>query len=247
MISVALATHNGQRYIRQQITSILRQLSAEDEIIISDDGSTDRTIEIIRHIGSPLIKIVHLTPDTALPLPERIGRNFGNALQHCRGEYIFIADQDDIWLPNKVKRMVEALQEYDLAVSDSLIMEPHCRCQRSFYGRRSPLRNYLLLGAKYQGCCLAMRRRIVEKMLPFPRRMPLYDTYLGLGGELIGRATYIKEPLIIHRQHDGNASRSTHNPLHYKISYRIRLLVQIYRRAIKHYVEQLKKGKIWRV
>lgn len=240
MISVAMATHNGERYVAEQLRSILCQLSAGDEIVISDDGSTDATLDIVASLHSPLIRLHRIAPDTSLPLPERVGRNFGNALEHCRGDYIFIADQDDIWLRHKVATMVEALQRADMAVSDSWLMQPDGRCLSTRYRTTSPLRNYLLLGrAKYQGCCMALRRELLRRMLPLPRRMPLYDSYLGLLGELSGRVCYLAEPLICHRLHACNTSLTASNPLHYKISYRLRLLSQIYRRAILYRFKQL--------
>lgn len=241
MISVAMATHNGERYIAEQISSILCQLSESDELVISDDGSTDATLDVIASFGSPQIRLLRLSPDRSLRLPERVGRNFANALEQCRGSVVFIADQDDVWLRHKVQTMVAALQEADVAISDSWIVGSDDNCSRLRYGRSSPLGNYLLLGrAKYQGCCMALRREALRRMLPMPSRMPLYDSYLGLLGELTGRVSYIAEPLILHRLHHANASQSVRNPLLYKLSYRLRLLAQIYRRAIEYRFKQLK-------
>lgn len=246
MISVAMTTHNGEKYLRQQIDSILRQLSPEDEIVISDDGSTDNTIKIIEAYNSPNIRLLHWSTNLSLPLPERIGENFGNALAHCRGEYIFISDQDDIWLQRKVETMVEALQECDLVISNSLLLEKGCRCVRNFYNHRSPLRNYILVGKKYQGCCMALRAEALQRILPLPKRVALYDSYIGLVVELTGRVKYIAQPLLIHRIHTENTSKNMRNPLHYKISYRIRLLSDIYRIVIRHHIEHLKFSKPWR-
>lgn len=246
MISVAMATHNGERYIGRQLNTILCQLTTEDEVVISDDGSTDRTLEIIESIHSPLIRLHHFTPDNTLPLPERIGQNFANALGQCRGDYIFIADQDDVWLRKKVAVMVEALQEADLTISNSWLMNSDGRCHATRYTTRPPTGHYLLLRPQYQGCCMALRRELLEAILPLPRRMPLYDSYIGLLGECIGRVSYIDEPLIIHRLHQTNASTTHRNPLHYKLSYRIRLLAQIYCRAITHKVKRMKLWKAYR-
>ena len=87
MISVCLATYNGASTIHQQMSSILAQLSPEDEVIISDDGSTDSTLDVVRAFNSSIVRIVQ-GPGTGSPID-----NFENALREARGEYIFLSDQ----------------------------------------------------------------------------------------------------------------------------------------------------------
>jgi len=119
MISVCIATYNGEKYIREQLDSILYQLSMEDEIVIPDDGSTDKTIEIIKGINDPRIKIFyHQTEKNnylgTLKTCFLVGRNAHNALKHASGDYIFWADQDDVWLEGKVATFMQHLKKYDL-------------------------------------------------------------------------------------------------------------------------------------
>ena len=108
MISVCMATYNGERYIKRQIDSILYQLGEDDELIISDDGSTDRTLEIIKKYNDSRIKIYEHIKKAELSKVKKLRNfyyatsNFENALIHSRGEYIFLADQDDIWESEKV-------------------------------------------------------------------------------------------------------------------------------------------------
>ena len=100
-ISVCLATYNGEKYIKEQLDSILPQLSANDEIIISDDNSTDDTINIIRSLNDERIKIyVNKT--------KGIVKNFENALNNASGDIIFLSDQDDVWKNDKVKKILSA-------------------------------------------------------------------------------------------------------------------------------------------
>ena len=106
MISVCIATYNGERFIREQIDSILRQLSSDDEIILSDDGSTDDTISIINSIDDKRIKIIE-GPRKHSPTP-----NFECAMKESKGDYIFLAVQDDVWKPNKVEVCIKWLQNY---------------------------------------------------------------------------------------------------------------------------------------
>lgn len=110
MISVCIATYQGEKYIREQLASILCQLDDADEIIVSDDGSTDRTLDIIRQMADHRIKIVE-GPHRHSPT-----LNFERALQEARGDYIFLADQDDVWKPDKVQVCMKWLQEYDLSL-----------------------------------------------------------------------------------------------------------------------------------
>jgi hypothetical protein len=107
MISVCIATYNGEKYIKEQILSILAQLSTKDEIIISDDGSTDHTITKILEISSPIIKIVYNQNEHGYTA------NFENALKNAKGNFIFLSDQDDIWEPNKVACCMEHFKKYD--------------------------------------------------------------------------------------------------------------------------------------
>ena len=95
MISVCIATYNGEKYLREQLDSILPQLAESDEVIVSDDGSTDGTIDLITSLNDPRIKIVSNSGRKGY-----VG-NFENALKHTTGDYIFLSDQDDIWYPNK--------------------------------------------------------------------------------------------------------------------------------------------------
>ena len=102
MISVCIATYNGGKTIHTQLASILSQLGENDEVVISDDHSTDNTLDIIRAFNSPIVRIVE-GPVKGSPIP-----NFENALQHSKGDIIFLADQDDKWVENKVvcKRII---------------------------------------------------------------------------------------------------------------------------------------------
>ncbi len=103
-ISVAMATYNGEKYIKEQLESILLQLENQDEVIVSDDGSTDHTLKIIESLNDQRIKI--------LKGPRNgVKQNFAHALSFCKGKYIFLSDQDDIWLENKVKHLLTCFEE----------------------------------------------------------------------------------------------------------------------------------------
>ena len=115
-ISVCIAAYNGGRFIREQVMSILPQLGEDDEIIVSDDGSIDDTINILNSFHDKRIKIfINEGRHGVVP-------NFENALKHSSGDYIFFSDQDDTWNDNKVKKCVEALNDADLVVHNSRVV-----------------------------------------------------------------------------------------------------------------------------
>ena len=227
MISVCIATYNGEKYIKEQIDSILSQLCDDDEVIISDDSSIDNTIEIIENYNDPRIKI--FKGNTFYnPI-----FNFENALKQTNGDYIFISDQDDIWLPNKVKVTMSYLKKYDCVVSNAVIVDANGNIlYDSFFkknkSRRGFLYNFLKNG--YLGCCMAFNRKILKYALPFPSNIPMHDIWIGLVAEIFGKSFFLEESLVCYRRHDFNysmASEKSKNSLVVKLEYRIILLVNI--------------------
>src|SRR5688572_15335827 len=98
MVSVCMSVKNGSKYLEEQVTSILPQLGTMDELVACDNGSTDDTVSLLRSFKDPRIKIINAS-DVGI-----IG-SFEHALMSCSGELIYLADQDDIWSPNKISTM----------------------------------------------------------------------------------------------------------------------------------------------
>ncbi len=139
-LSVAMATFNGEKYIKQQIETILLNLNKDDEIVISDDASTDNTINIIKEFinNDKRIKLIE-GPKNG------IKQNFANAIQNCNGEYIFLADQDDIWDKNKVEEVLKAFKEEKttLVIHDAeIINENEKIIEKSFFKYRKSGKRY---------------------------------------------------------------------------------------------------------
>ncbi len=126
-ISVCMATFNGEKYLKRQIDSIIQQLSSIDEIIISDDSSNDDTLKIIDDFNDFRIK-KYIGNKFYSPI-----YNLENALSKSTGDYIFLADQDDIWESNKVEVMIDYLQRCDLVVSDASVIEDDILIHESFF------------------------------------------------------------------------------------------------------------------
>lgn len=231
MISVCIATHNGEQYIKEQLESILYQLGQSDEIIISDDGSTDRTIDIIQNIGDNRIQLYQYTqPSKAKHVHEYVCRNFENALKHANGDYIFLADQDDWWMPDKVEKCIKALVDNTLVVHRAELCDGVLQPSgKLMYKDEFVFSNYLSLKVgKYYGCTLAFRRQLLKFILPFPKKLVLHDHWIGCMAELVGSVYYEKQSLIKYRQHGDNTSGgpSTNTRL-FQLWYRVYMFVHL--------------------
>ena len=237
MISVCMATYNGERFIKQQIDSILEQLGDKDELIISDDGSTDSTLKIIQDINDTRIKVFQhekkiskFYPKSKIPI---VSFNFEFALSKAKGDYIFLSDQDDIWYPEKVEKCCSLLKDYDLVLSNTSIIDENGKVVTEKYEEKPPLQATLLnniIKAHIWGCCLAFNKTVLLKSLPFPKSICVHDLWLGLIAQKFGKIIYYPEPLIYHRIWGANTSqcgRKSTNPLYMKLKYRFFMLLAI--------------------
>lgn len=202
-ITVCIATYNGEKYIEKQLDSILTQLSEQDEVIISDDSSTDNTIKIIKLLNDDRIKIFE-NQKFRSPI-----YNFENALKYASGNVIVLSDQDDIWKSNKIETIKKYMQDANLVLSDADIIDENSNVlQESFYklnGSKNGLIKNIVKNS-YLGCTMAFDRKILEKSLPFPKDLPMHDWWIGLIGEMYGKTYFINDKLISYRRHGNNAS-----------------------------------------
>ena len=233
MISVCIATYNGEKYIEEQLFSILEQLGKDDEIIISDDCSTDNTIEVIQKLSDSRIKLF-------FNKEKGYTSNFENALKQVSGDIVFISDQDDIWDSNKVRICLEELQFVDLVVSDcKLINGSNDIISDSYFAMRTVKKSKWgnLVKFSYLGCCLAFRSEILKKALPFPpnRKFCTHDNWLFLVGSFLFKHKVLDDTLIYYRRHEGNVSTGgliSGTSTWFKIKYRIYLCVFLIKRSI---------------
>ncbi len=205
MISVCLATYNGEKYIVEQLNSILSQLDINDEIIISDDHSKDNTIQIIRNLNDSRIKIYSNEKEKGY------SKNFENAINKASGDILFICDQDDVWLDTKVRTMIDSLSKAPLAMHNALIVDEELNLINNshfelYKVERGFLKNFLK--TRYIGACMAFKRELLDKALPFPENQKLcaYDYWLTLIAEYYYQVELVHQPLIKYRRHFSNAS-----------------------------------------
>lgn len=204
MISVCIATYNGERYIRQQIESIVCQLNVDDEIIVSDDGSTDGTLDIVKGIGDKRIKIIE-GPGRKSPI-----LNFECALKASKGDFIFLSDQDDVWKPDKVEICMKWLKTYHCVVSDAEVTDNRLKpLYPSLYAimqvRQGRIYNTIWKNG-YTGCCMAFRRNVIEASLPFPQNIPMHDIWIGNVAAYKYNVIFIPDRLIHFRRHENTIS-----------------------------------------
>lgn len=228
MISVCIPTYNGEKFIKQQLDSILFQLAEKDEIIISDDSSTDRTIEIIKSYKDERIILLELQKFKS-PI-----FNLENALKHAKGDYIFLADQDDIWYSDKVRVVLKHLENHQLVVTDcNLIDEENHTIESSFFRNINSGEGFLknMVKNTYLGCCMAFHKSVLKYTLPFPKKIAMHDQWIGLNAGLFSSVYFCDEQLMGYRKHKDNQTPFTGgisgNSILFKLRYRIEMLFLI--------------------
>jgi glycosyltransferase involved in cell wall biosynthesis len=205
-VSVALAAFNGEKYIARQIDSIHRQSVPVQEIIVCDDGSTDSTRDIVRRLQKRIPTIRLLTNKQNLGL----NKNFEFAIRQCTGQLIALSDQDNIWVTQKIEKMIAHMHDHLLVYSDSLVVDeaekPVQRLTESkkyrFTDGRSP-KAFFFYNSIF-GHNMLFKRELTEHILPFPPSGINYDGWIAFVASCIGSIGYIDEPLVHYRLHPGN-------------------------------------------
>lgn len=238
MISVCIPTYNGSEYIYQQVSSILVQLDSNDEIIISDDESTDNTLDILHSFNDNRIKIFsHKDSYKSKFKFNQVTRNMQNALLNASGDIIFFADQDDIWVENKVKICKKALESNHMILHDCIVVNNNNQQLYPSYfdliGSKSGILKNMIKNS-YLGCCMAMKKSVLETALPFPEKEIPHDIWIGLIAEKFGKVSFLNEKLVRYRRHGNNLSASggkNSNTFLFKLKYRFVILQEFLKKV----------------
>lgn len=205
-ISVCMAAYNGSLHIEEQIGSILAELGAHDELVVVNDASTDDTANIIRAFEDPRIRLIEAGTNAGYV------RTFERALSEARGEYVFLSDQDDVWIPGRVELMIHALKGHRMVASNcehiegpvGRFHEIRLRAKDS----RHRVRNIIGIFVGYRlhwGCAMAFRRNLLGQILPFPPHMTeSHDQWIALVGNMNRSIVYLEPNTILHRLHGRN-------------------------------------------
>lgn len=204
-VSVCLAAYRGAPYIQGQIQSILEQLGPDDELVVVDDASPDVTASLVEAMQDPRIVLLHNATNRGYV------RTFERALQSARGRYLFLADQDDLWLPGRLDAMLEGLDEAAVvATSVAVLGEVAGRPRFQLMAKDSQrhLANVvgILVGYRpYTGCAMALRRDILSSVLPVPPFVyESHDLWIALIANTHRQNLHLEAPSVARRLHDAN-------------------------------------------
>ncbi len=216
MISIAMATYNGEKNIKEQIESILNQTLKEFELIICDDASTDNTVPILTSFAEKDKRIKILKNEQNLGFK----KNFEKILSHCTGEYIAFCDQDDIWFPNHLEVLYNIISKgnYDAVGANSILVNSNNSelgytlldiQDIGFIPKTQQEYKTLLLHKNiFQGTAMMISKSILNKALPFPENIKFHDWWIALIATENKGVYYDKTPILRYRQHESNVTEN---------------------------------------
>lgn len=222
MISIAMATYNGQYYVKDQIDSILRQTISDFELIISDDNSTDDTVSIIKSFTDKRIRFFSNTINVGFV------KNFEKALSYCSGEYIAFSDQDDIWEENHLEILLNQIQGKALSCSNAELIDEfgtkkNVKMSDVLHLKKIPTSNnmlFTLMNKNFvQGSTILFRSALLKKMLPIPSEIKYHDHWLALFAANNGGVSYTWKSTLLYRQHSAAITRDKAYTIKDKIKY----------------------------
>ena len=205
-ISVAMTTYNGEKYLREQLDSLYSQTRIPDEIIVTDDLSSDNTVKILEEYKKNK-GLKYFINEKRLG----VNKNFEKSIGLCSGNYISFCDQDDIWLPEKIEKSYLKLKEIEKYGIHSLIKANHVeinankeiiRCKKT---KDSSLLTDMVFDFFQSGCTIMINRKMLDYILPFPETSVIYfDVYTYYTSLIVGNYYRISEPLMYYRRHSSN-------------------------------------------
>ena len=214
-VDVLVATYNGEKYLREQLDSIIKQTYKNIRILISDDCSKDRTQEILQEYEKKDDRIKIFLHDRNLGS----NKNFEFLLRQVESKFYMLSDQDDVWLPEKIEKTIQKQKETgaDLVFGDLEVVNEKLETIYPSFG------DFMLLNSKVNylynvvtGCTILSTKEFIEKILPFPTdsKYLIHDHWIGIVIALNGKLAYMPEKYIKYRQHGNNqvgTNKISHN------------------------------------
>jgi len=210
LVSIAMCTYNGARYLREQLDSLARQIYPRLEIIVVDDYSTDETMAILEEYSNQLpLKIYRNKTNLGYI------KNFEKAISLCTGSFIAPCDQDDIWLPEKIEKLVNFCQDKLLVYCDAELIDPTGQqLQQKVSDVVNPVRSAepvkLLFNNCTPGHTILFHQQLVKSALPFPDNV-YHDWWLMYTAATLGKVGYLPFTLVQYRQHPANVTNFSHH------------------------------------
>lgn len=203
-VSVAMATYNGDKYIREQLLSILKQLEESDEVIVSDDGSSDDTIAIVKELALayPQIKLIEG--------PRKgVFKNFEHAITNCTKDIIFFSDQDDVWIDGKVRTICRLFIDnpgINVIMHGAYKMIGEKKTTREMvHYKKGIIAN--LVKSCYWGCCMAVKTEYIKQYIPYHVNGIAHDQLVGLLAEKDKNVIFDNTCFCYHRFHTSNQTK----------------------------------------
>lgn len=213
MISIAMATYNGEKYLREQLDSILAQTITDWELVICDDCSKDSTVEILKSYQEQDDRIKIFVNEKNLGFK----KNFEKAIGLCSGDYIALADQDDIWHENHLEVLQELIDDASLScgntrlmTADSIVTEKKLSDVEKLLCLPSDthklMYRILLKSNPFQGASMLIRKDFLSKILPIPDGVLYHDAWIAACACFEKGIAYTFEPITDYRQHENNVT-----------------------------------------
>jgi glycosyltransferase involved in cell wall biosynthesis len=204
LVSVAMATYNGEKYITAQLESIINQTYSSLEIIITDDASSDNTVKIIKDFQKKYAFIQLFITE----INRGVTKTFEHSFKNCSGDFIAISDQDDIWELNKIEILLNQINNEDAIYSNSLLVDKNGVSLNKEFKSLMNLQSYydgvpFLMGNCVPGHTILMRTVFVKKILPLPDEM-MFDRWISFCAAANNGIKYVDNALVKYRQHDNN-------------------------------------------
>ncbi len=222
-IVVCLSTYNGEKFLKEQIDSLLKQ-TVKVDIIILDDGSTDNTIDIIKKYETTYSNISYLKDNITSSSAKK---NFSILTEYSislnKYNYFMFCDQDDIWLPEKIEQTLKKMREIEKSNSDiPLLIHTDLKVVStnldilsdsywSYQGidPKYDTLNRLLVHNVITGCTVMINKKLANIALPIPNEVIMHDWWLGLVASSFGQIHHINTPTMLYRQHSNNDTGAT--------------------------------------
>jgi glycosyltransferase involved in cell wall biosynthesis len=204
LVSIALATYNGEKYLTEQLDSLINQTHANIEIVVVDDCSKDSTVAIIKQYQNKFSYIKLLINEVNVG----VSKTFEKAIENCTGTYIALCDQDDIWMLDKIEILVNEVGEEDAYYSNSLLVDEAGNSTGVEFKSIMVMQSYytgspFLLSNCVPGHTILVKTKFVKTLLPIPANT-LFDLWIGFAAAATNGIKFIDKVLVHYRQHSNN-------------------------------------------
>ena len=217
LVSIAMTTYNGEKYLIQQLDSILTQTYKNLEVIICDDKSLDNTAKIIKEYQKSDSRIKFFPNETNLGFK----KNFEKAISFCSGEYIALSDQDDIWEKNKIELLLENIKDFDLIHSACSLIDENSIQISPLWLKEDDLKytfSKIIFGNSVTGCTTLFKKELLKDFFPIPRGEYYHDWWLALLAIKGNGIVFFNKPLVKYRQHSSQDTGANIDTLRKKLN-----------------------------